>query len=138
MLAESPLLAHYHVTKEGAEIPLEVAGRQGDLILACHPNDSATPIGLAWAMRTRAFDGGGYLRLLPVAEGRQGKGIGTVPLDAAEQRARAWGDHCYLLASADNACPRRFYERHGYRFVGVIRDLEVAGMDEVLYYKRLT
>jgi GNAT superfamily N-acetyltransferase len=138
MMAESPLLARYRVTKEGAEVALVDARRQGDLILACHPDESATPIGLAWAMPTRVFGGGGYLRLLLVAEGRQGQGIGTLLLEAAEERARAWGDHFFLLASADNCGARRFYDRHGYRFVGVIPDLVVAGIDETLYYKRLT
>jgi ribosomal protein S18 acetylase RimI-like enzyme len=59
-------------------------------------------------------------------------------VDAAEERARARGDHFYLLASADNSGASRFYERHGYRFVGVIPDLVIAGIDETLYYKRLT
>jgi RimJ/RimL family protein N-acetyltransferase len=38
-------------------------------------------------------------------------------------------------SGTDNRAARRFYERHGYREVGVLSGLIAEGIDEVLYRK---
>jgi GNAT superfamily N-acetyltransferase len=135
LMTASPLLRRYGVSGESARASLDDARRAGDLLLVCRR--AGRPAGLAWAMRTRILGGGGYLRLLLVAEDRQGHGIGGRLLRAVEARARTWGDQLYLLATTDNDGARRFYERRGYRHVGVLPGLVVPGIDEALYHKPL-
>ncbi|MBA2449960.1 MAG: GNAT family N-acetyltransferase [Chloroflexi bacterium] len=137
MMAASPLLQRYHVSRDDALASLEDAYRQGDLILACSRSDTASPAGLAWVTRARILGGGAYLRLLLVAETRQGSGVGGRLLRAAETSARERDNHLYLLVSADNARARAFYERHGYRHVGDLPEHVLPGVDEALYHKVL-
>ena len=135
LMAASPLLRRYGVSDESARASLDDARRAGDLLLVCRRD--GRPAGLAWAMRTRILGGGGYLRLLLVVEDRQRLGIGGRLLRAAEERARTWGDQMYLLATTDNDGARRFYERWGYRHIGVLPALVAPGIDEALYHKPL-
>jgi GNAT superfamily N-acetyltransferase len=135
LMTASPLLCRYRVTDASARASLDDARRAGDLLLVGRRD--GRPAGLAWAMRTRILGGGGYLRLLLVADDRQGLGIGAQLLGAVEERVRIWGNHLYLLATVDNSGARRFYERLGYRHVGVLPALVAPGIDEALYHKPL-
>ncbi|CAN5229027.1 hypothetical protein BH18CHL2_BH18CHL2_06190 [soil metagenome] len=92
--------------------------------------------GVAWLILTRAFDGAAYLRLLLVAEGEQSRGVGAALLSRAERRAReARSRHLALLVTGTNRRARNFYEREGYRLVGILPGYVRPGIDEALYVK---
>ena len=78
-----------------------------------------------------------YLRILAVAEGRRGLGIGTALLRQVEADAFRHGPNSFLCCESTNADARRFYEREGYVEVGPLPNFIVEGMTEVLYRKTL-
>jgi ribosomal protein S18 acetylase RimI-like enzyme len=140
LMAASPLLRRYRTTAESARAALERGLGLGDLLLLALPAEDppgALPAGLAWVIESRILTGAAYLRVLLVAEGRHGGGLGSALLAAAEASARAWANHLVLLATTDNAGARRFYERHGYRHVGDLPGLAARDLDEALYWKPL-
>ena len=93
---------------------------------------------MAWlAFAPRVLNGAAYLRLLLVAEDARNTGTGSRLLAAAEDGARQTSNHMYLLATTDNIAARRFYERHGYRYVGDLPGLVWPDLDEALYHKGL-
>jgi GNAT superfamily N-acetyltransferase len=136
LAAAAPLLRRYGATAAGSLAALERGLAAGDVLLVARA-PGGTPIGLAWLVTSRILAGAAYLRLLLVAEGHQAGGIGLALLRAAEAEATPTANHLVLLATRDNARARRFYERHGYRHVGDLPDLAVAGLDEALYWKPL-
>jgi ribosomal protein S18 acetylase RimI-like enzyme len=135
LMAASPLLHRYRTTYEGALASLDNALAAGDLILVAEE-----PLqGFAWLLfAPRVLNGAAYLRLLLVAEGARGHGLGSRLLDAAEASAVERVQHVYLLTTTDNSGARRFYERHGYRHVGDLPGLVWPDLDEALYHKRLS
>ena len=137
LMADSPLLRRYGMTIERAAAALEEALSSGDTLLLARSAPNTLPLGLAWLIHTRALAHGTYLRLLLVAESQQRQGLGRSLLQAAEESARSWGRHLYLLVTADNLPARRFYEQHGYRHVGDLRDLTTPGLHESLYFRVL-
>jgi GNAT superfamily N-acetyltransferase len=136
LMARSPLLRRYGAT---AALALDAVRRglaAGDrLLVATAPRGHL--LGMAWIVPSRALTGAAYLRLLLVEESRQQTGIGARLLAAAETAARRRANHLALLATTDNVRARRFYERHGYRYVGDLPGLARAGLDEALYWKTL-
>jgi GNAT superfamily N-acetyltransferase len=136
LMAASPLLRRYGATHDTALAALASGHRAGDRLLVGRAAGGA-PLGLAWVIGSRILAGAAYLRLLLVAEGRQGRGVGARLLAAAEAEARPWANHLVLLATTDNAAARRFYERQGYRHVGDLPGFAVPGLDEALYQKAL-
>jgi ribosomal protein S18 acetylase RimI-like enzyme len=81
------------------------------------------------------FEHSGYVRAIGVGAGDQGRGVGSLLMDAAEQDILAQGPNVFLLVSADNAAARRFYERRSYREIGEIPDYVGPGLTEILYRK---
>lgn len=80
---------------------------------------------------------GAYIEIFAVLPGAQGQGVGECALGLIEQEYRGRTGNLWLLVSGFNAGARRFYERHGFRTIGVIPDLVVQGQDEVLMRKVL-
>jgi GNAT superfamily N-acetyltransferase len=136
LMADSPLLQRYGTTWAGAMAALESGWRAGDVLLTA-VEYAVPPFGLAWVIRSRILTGAAYLRLLLVARTRQGELVGSSLLGDAESEARAFANHMVLLVTRDNAGARRFYERHGYRFVGDLPGFAASGLDEALYHKAL-
>jgi GNAT superfamily N-acetyltransferase len=135
LMADSALLQRYDVTYDTALASLADALAGGDLVLVCQGTDLHLQ-GFAWlSFAPRILNGAAYLRLLLVA--CPGTGIGARLLAAAEDAARQRGNHVYLLATTDNLGARRFYERHGYRYVGNLPGLVRPDLDEALYHKAL-
>ncbi|MGI9148272.1 MAG: GNAT family N-acetyltransferase [Chloroflexota bacterium] len=133
LMAGSSLLQRYGVSYASALASLSDALWSGDLVLAIGETDLH---GLAWmSFGPGILNGAAYLRLLLVAA--PGQGDGRRLLVAAEGEARRRANHVYLLATTDNVKARRFYERHGYRYVGDLPDLVRPGLDEALYHKTL-
>lgn len=78
---------------------------------------------------------GAYIELFAVLPGAQGRGVGRAALAFIEARYRERTANLWLLVSGFNAGARRFYEQAGFRPIGVIADLVMAGQDEVLMRK---
>ncbi|WP_295447430.1 GNAT family N-acetyltransferase [uncultured Thiodictyon sp.] len=78
---------------------------------------------------------GAYIELFAVLPAAQGRGVGRAALEFVESRYRDRSPNLWLLVSGFNSGARCFYEKHGFRPVGVIADLVVTGQDEVLMRK---
>ena len=131
LLAASPLLRRYRVTRAGARTNLSEALRRRDVLLAAVDGDAV--VGFAWLITTRALDRSAYLRLLLVAEGRQSAGLGAALLARAERQVRTSGSrHLVLLVTKTNRRARAFYEEHGYAHVGDLAGFVRAGITESL------
>jgi GNAT superfamily N-acetyltransferase len=136
LMARSPMLRRYGVTRHGAWASLGEALRKRDLVLVAI--ESGAVIGLAWVITTRALDRAAYLRLLLVAEGKHSHGVGTALLVDVERRARRLGcRHMVLLVTTTNRRARSFYKRQGYRYVGGLPGFVRPRIGESLYVKTL-
>lgn len=87
------------------------------------------------AIVRRGFLAGDYLELLAVAAGARGRGLGARLLAHAEAAVFARARNFFVCVSDFNDAARRFYRRHGYRQVGRLDDLLVAGRAELLLRK---
>ncbi len=134
-LARLPLLRRYGRSTAKLEATLDAALERGDGLLVAQ--EKGTPVGLAWFLTSGTLALGGYLRLLAVLEPFQGRGLGAELLAAYEAEVARVSAHAFLLTSESNAAAQRFYERRGYRRVGMLPSLVVRGEDEALYWKRL-
>ena len=77
---------------------------------------------------------------MAVAPGQQGKGIGTVLLEAAEKSIiEAQGRLAIIETSAkpEYENTRRFHTRHGYELVARIPDFYAVGDDKIILQKQL-
>ena len=134
LMAASPLLRRYRVTRTGATVSLEDALRVRDLVLVAV--DGGAVVGLAWLISTRALDRSAYLRLLLVAEGRRSRGVGAALLARGEREMRSAGArHLVMLVTRSNRRARSFYQRHGYERVGDLPGFVRPGIAESLYLK---
>lgn len=79
--------------------------------------------------------GGAYIELFAVLPAAQGRGIGHAALEFVESCYSERTTNLWLLVSGFNSGARRFYERHGFRPIGVIDDLVLKGQHEVLMRK---
>jgi len=136
LMARSPLLRRYGVTRHRAHASLGDGLRQRDLILVALEGTGV--IGLAWVITTRALDRAAYLRLLLVAERSQSRGVGAGLLEDAERRVSTLGSrHMVLLVTTTNRRARSFYTRQGYRYVGGLPSFVRPRIGESLYVKTL-
>jgi ribosomal protein S18 acetylase RimI-like enzyme len=103
-------------------------GREGWVL-----DDGRAPIG--FALVRRGFLLGDYLELFVVASGAVGRGVGQALLHAVESRVFARANNFFVCVSDFNAPARRFYRRLGYRSVGKLDDLLIAGSGEFLLRK---
>ena len=134
LMAASPLLRRYRVTRAGAMSSVEDGLRARELILILLDDDAV--VGLAWLIVTSALDRSAYLRLLLVGEQHQSRGLGAALLARAEREGRASGSrHLVLLVTRTNRRARSFYERHGYAHVGDLPGFARQGVAESLYVK---
>ena len=78
---------------------------------------------------------GAYIELFAVLPAAQGRGVGRAALEFIESHYRGRTANLWLLVLGFNAGARRFYERQGFRQIGVIEDLVAVGQDEVLMRK---
>ncbi len=134
-LADLPLLRRYGRSAEKLQGTLEGALARGEGLLVAE--QGGAPAGLAWFLASGTLALGGYLRLLAVLGPFQGRGLGAQLLAAYEAETARSSAHSFLLTSLSNAGAQRFYERLGYRRVGLLPSLVVEGEDEALYWKRL-
>jgi len=112
------------VARQAEACPLFVAESEGALV------------GFAWIDPRGAFSSAPYLRLVAVAPGSRSSGVGAALLAQFESRTEAVGRDWCLLVSDFNERAQVFYERHGYRRIGVLPEFAHRGIDEVLMVKR--
>lgn len=121
--SESLLLAH-------PAVPTVSGGATGTA-------SSAALWGLARFSVSGQFGNGGYLRLLALRPGCEGRGVGALLLSAVEDAVRAHSAVLFLLTSDFNHGAQRFYARQGYVAAGALPDFARAGITEQIFWKRL-
>jgi len=134
-LARLPLLQRYGRDAAALTGDLGAALARGDRLLVAA--EGADLRGVAWFLPAGTFGLGGYLRLIAVAPGSQGAGVGAALLAAFEAEAAAASRHAFLLVSDFNEGAQRFYERHGYARCGALPGLVLPDVAEIVYWKRL-
>jgi ribosomal protein S18 acetylase RimI-like enzyme len=135
-LALLPLMQRYNRPASAIAESLESALTRGDGLLVFDDGEGAQ--GLSWFLFSGTLGLGGYLRLMAVSPYAHRKGIGSALLSAYEAAVATQSRHTFLLCSDFNVEAQRFYERHGYAKVGRLPSLVVSGVDELIYWKRLT
>lgn len=105
------------------------ADREADVI----EDASGSAAGLAVVRRRVLL--GDYLEILAIAPRTRRTGLGRALLAHTERRAFARARNFYLCVSDFNTSARAFYQAQGYREIGAIPDLLVAGRAEILMRK---
>jgi ribosomal protein S18 acetylase RimI-like enzyme len=134
-LAEVPLMVRYGRGAAALERALAAAHARGEGLLVAEEGGAVR--GLAWFLRDGTLAMGGYLKLIAMLPGAEGKGTGTALLAAFEAETSARSGYAFLLVSDFNEGAQRFYERHGYARVGALPGLVLPDVGELLYWKRL-
>jgi ribosomal protein S18 acetylase RimI-like enzyme len=130
------LFARYGLDADAIAGSLVAAQEAGDGVLV--GTEGHRPLGFAWWAPRGAFARSPYLRLLVVAPGATGRGLGGALLDAVEARSVTAASDLFLLVTHDNEAALRFYARRGYGEVGRLPDYVVPGITEVIMRKGLT
>jgi GNAT superfamily N-acetyltransferase len=104
--AGQELLRRYGTTAEKLTGFLERAHDRGDPLLVADYGGVA--VGFAWFQTRGTFESGGYLRLIALEPGREGRGLGAALLDEMERRVAQVSPHLFLLVSDFNQAARRF------------------------------
>lgn len=134
-LAALPLMERYGRGAAALERALSAALARGEGLLVAE--DGGAPRGLAWFLPSGTLALGGYLKLIAVLPGGEGRGAGGALLAAFEAETAKASAHAFLLVSDFNAGAQRFYARAGYARVGALPGLVLPDVAEVLYWKRL-
>ena len=88
-------------------------------------------------VRPAGVAGAPYIVSIAVAPAFRSHGVGAALLDHVERAYRGRSRHLFLCVSSFNPRARRFYERHGFESVGILKAFLIEGADEVLMHKRL-
>jgi ribosomal protein S18 acetylase RimI-like enzyme len=134
-LAALPLMVRYRRDSAGLGRALAASHGRGEGLLAA--DDGGALRGVAWFLPAGTLGLGGYLKLIAVLPGGEGKGTGAALLRAFEAETARRSAHAFLLVSDFNEGAQRFYEREGYVRVGPLPGLVLPDVAEVVYWKRL-
>jgi ribosomal protein S18 acetylase RimI-like enzyme len=77
-----------------------------------------------------------YIATIAVAADARGRGVGSQLLRVAEEHFAGRG-HIFLLVSSFNQGAQQLYHRHGYEFIGELKDYIVPGHSELILHKKL-
>jgi ribosomal protein S18 acetylase RimI-like enzyme len=77
----------------------------------------------------------GYIKVLCVSEKFRGQGVGQKLMEKAEEIIFSYSPNVFLCVSSFNKKAKRFYERLGYKRVGILKDFLIKGADEYLLRK---
>lgn len=133
--ADQELLRRYGTTAEKLGGFLTRAVDRGDPLLVA--DEDGTAVGFAWFHTSGTFESGGYLRLIALAPGREGRGLGAALVDEMERRVAQKSPHLFLLVSDFNTAARRFYAHRGYKEVGSLPGFVLPDVAEIICWKRL-
>lgn len=135
-VAPQPLLSRYEISSSRlAQLLAEALGRGEPVLVA---DDGGVARGFAWYLHSGTLGVGGYLRLIALVPGAEGRGAGAALLDAVEADVATRARHLFLLVSHWNEGARRFYARRGYGEVGRLPAFVRADTDEIICWKRLS
>jgi len=134
-LARLPLMERYRRSEEKLSADLRTAMERGDGLIGAEVGGALA--GFCWFLHHGTLGMGGYLKLIAVLDGAQGRGTGAALLSAYEKEVARASAHGFLLVSDFNDAAQRFYERHGWARVGAIPKLVLPDVDELVYWKRL-
>jgi predicted GNAT family acetyltransferase len=112
---------------------VDAKATRGEELFVAADGDSI--VGFAWVDPRGAFSSAPYLRLIAVAPGKRGSGLGSLLLGEFEHRTLSAGRDFCLLVSDFNAAAIAFYERHGYIRRGELPDFACRGVAEVIMAK---
>jgi GNAT superfamily N-acetyltransferase len=99
------------------------------------------PIGFAYYAPTPMTYGTWHLYWIFVETTLQAQGVGTRMLLQAENDVRDAGGRLLLIETSSVPwydLTRKFYIKHGYDPIAVIKDFYKDGDDQVIYWKRMT
>jgi GNAT superfamily N-acetyltransferase len=132
-VAPQPLLVRYEVNLPKLALALKEAQAGGQVLVA---EEDGRALGFAWFLQTGTFGAGGYLRLIALVPGQEGRGLGAALLDEVERRVAP--RPLFLLVSHWNEGARRFYATRGYAEVGRLPAFVRADTDEIICCKKPT
>lgn len=121
---DQPYFRAYGLTPEGARRLLEKALAEGEVYGVGHPLQA-----LAWYCPKGGF-GQGYLRLLAVAEGAQGQGLGSALVRFLLARGLR-----FVLTEKENASALAFYRRFGFQVAGELPGFVRPEKTEVILWR---
>lgn len=134
-LMDSDLGRHYFPGHEQAtNAVLEFMGCDHFLVAI---DEADRWVGFLCYLPTGAFHAYPYLHLLVVSPPDRGRGFGSRLMDAFEGLIAKGKDKVFLVVSDFNPHAHKFYEKRGYREVGVVPSLYRLGIDEHLMMKSL-
>jgi ribosomal protein S18 acetylase RimI-like enzyme len=102
---------------EGCRATLARAGTE---LFVARDSDASPALGFI-LLAPYGFAGSPYVASIGVASDGQSRGVGAQLLAFAEQRYRDRG-HLFLLVSSFNQRAQQFYRRHGFEFLGELKD----------------
>ena len=126
-----PLLQRYEVDLARMALGLHDAQQAGQLLVV---EEQGRALGFAWFLPTGTFGQGGYLRLIALVPGHEGRGLGAALLAEVERRVAP--RPLFLLCSHWNQAARRFYAARGYTEVGCLPAFMRADTDEIICMKK--
>ena len=139
-VAPQPLFIRYEQSGPILKRTLQAARDRGDGLIIVE-DEHGCARGFAWFLRTGTFGSGGYLQLIALEPGLEGRGYGAALLDEVERRIAAerplTAPTLFLLVSDWNHGARRFYASHDYQEVGRLPAFRRADTDEIVCMKRL-
>ncbi|NOY79339.1 MAG: GNAT family N-acetyltransferase [Calditrichaeota bacterium] len=91
--------------------------------------------GFVWFDRQGTFYHSGYIRWIAVHPDFQGKGVGKILMQFAEDKIFQKGPNVFLLVSDFNTEAQGFYQKRGYKKVGELEDFYKRGITEYIYRK---
>jgi len=113
----------------------EALARPGTELFVAHDRKTELPAGFV-LLAAYGMAASPYVASVAVAAEAQGRGVGSQLLRFAEQHFTGRG-HLFLLVSSFNHRAQHFYRKHGYEFIGELRDYIVPGQSELIFHKGL-
>jgi ribosomal protein S18 acetylase RimI-like enzyme len=113
----------------------EALARPGTELFVARGGENDLPAGFI-LLAPYGLAGSPYIACIAVAADVRGQGIGSELLRFAELRF-AGRRHLFLLVSSFNQKAQQFYRRHGYEFVGELKDYSAPGHSELILHKGL-
>lgn len=98
--------------------------------------DQPRPLGFI-LLAPYGLAGSPYIASIAVAAEARGQRVGSQLLRFAEEHFAGSG-HLFLLVSSFNQRAQSLYRKHGYEFVGELKDYVAAGHSELILHKRLS
>lgn len=87
-------------------------------------------------LASHGLAGSPYIASIAVSPEAQGESVGSQLMQFTERHFYD-RSHLFLLVSSFNSRAQQFYRRHGYEFVGELKDYIVTGHSELIFHKRL-